>query len=97
MPLLGDDIEEGLPRFPDNELLIEKVKVNELLDEPPKNVIEFDDIVFVALISPTELPAISCVTGDMIRKELEGFVSLELDCIMVAELMSLLLDEEALL
>ena len=97
MPLLGADIEEGLPRCPENELLIEKVKVNELLDEPPKNVIEFDSVVFVALISPTELPAISCVTGDMIRKELEGFVSLELECIMVAELMSLLLDEEALL
>ena len=97
MPLLGDDIEEELLRCPDNELLIEKVKVNELLDEPPKNVVEFDSIVSVALISPTELPAISCVTGDMICKELEGFLSLELGCIMVAELTSRLLDKEALL
>lgn len=97
MPLLRDDIEEELLRCPDNRLLIEKVKVNVLLDELPKNAVEFDSTVFVAIISPAELTATSCVTGDMICKELEGFVSLELNGIMVAELMSLVLDEEALL
>lgn len=97
MPLLRDDIEEELLRCPDNKLLIEKVKVNVLLDELPKNAVEFDSTVFVAIISPAELTATSCVTGDMICKELEGFVSLELNGIMVAELMSLVLDEEALL
>ena len=97
MPLLRDDIEEELLRCPDNKLLIEKVKVNVLLDELPKNAVEFDSTVFVAIISPAELTATSCVTGDMICKELEGFVSLELNGIMVAELMSLILDEEALL
>jgi len=68
-----------------------------LLDKPLENVVEFEGMVFVVLISPAELPTTFCVAGDMIRKELEGFVSLELDCTMVAELMSLSLDEEALL
>ena len=53
-------------------------------------------MVFVALISPAELPATSSVIVDMICKELEEFVSLELDCTMVAELMSLLFNNEAL-
>jgi len=97
MPLLRDDIEEELLRCPDNELVIDKVKVNKLLDKPPEIVVEFESMLFVALISPAELPTTSCVTGDMICKELEGFVSLELNCTMVAELLSLLLDEEALL
>lgn len=97
MPLLRDDIEEELLRCPENELLLEKVKVNVLLDEPPENVVEFNSMVFVALISSAELPVTSCVTGDMISKELEGFVCLECNCIMVAELMLPLLDEEALL
>jgi len=49
-----------------------------------------------ALISPGELPATSSVIVGMSCKGLVEFVSLELDCTMVAELMSLLFDNEAL-
>jgi len=96
MPSLRNDTEEELLRWSDNRSLVDKVEVDESLDNPPENVLELESSVFVVLISPAELPTTSCVTGDMICKELEWLVSLELDCTMVAALMTLLLDKEAL-
>lgn len=96
MLLLWDDIEEELFWCFDNRLFIEKVKVNVLLDELFKNVVEFDSMVFVVIIFFVEFIVIFCVIGDMICKEFEGFVFLEFNCIMVVEFMLLVFDEEVL-
>jgi len=68
------------------------VLVIESLDKLSEDVTEFESMASVALISPGELPATSSVIVGMSCKGLEEFVSLELDCTMVAELMSLLFE-----